>query len=304
MPTSSFYNDNLFRTFPFITTEEARDFPTKRIVAAKVLCSFGSPYESFPSVSLTSWTVMPASHRLVFRCTAKDQVVEVPLDIPKTLAPFSHVFSEIVDETRVHLTTGDLTNITQSLPYLSLQLEPTCILWLKHRGIRRVQVLNESRNRLPAILSQQVPPLNSALSTAYEDATHWYQPIVLQETGLLFSDGYNCEWTASGVGNRMLVRFLVDAGLGAVQSFPLLGETQIVQNTGYGTTYHTVAEEDSEDNRLRPDGLPQHDHILYTFSGAVGPVVSATQMQTIRLRNDTDGHTVSVVVATLGGKGC
>lgn len=292
MPTSSFYNDNLFRTYPLVTSDESVAFPKKRLVGAKVLCSYGSPYEKFPTVSLVSWLVRPSRHRLTFRCTDGTTAIDLAVDVPTGTGRFEHVHSNVVAETSLRVTVGALERETESFDKLDLPLEPTCVLWLKHRGVRSVRLGNESRDRLPSVYDA-VDPLRKK---AYADTGLWLQEIVLADTPLLLAEGYNCALVLSPVDHSIRFQPQSGAGRGAVAEFVPLG--------GALVDGQWLPESLPDDIIVRPDGLPPHDRILRSFCGAPGPEVTAVANRTIQVRNDVDASTVSVGVPPLGENEC
>jgi len=297
MPTSTFSSDNLFRAYPFVATDDSPLFPTKRIVGAKVLCGYGSYFKSFPEVALIRWEVLSQFHHVTFRLAAGNYSNSISMDIPRNTAPFTHFFSQESEDTRIRLTVGDLSDATQSFAIPSLRLEPTCILWLKHRGIRYIQVLNENRERLTEAIEKN-KVLTDEHKEAYLHSPLWQQPVLIANEGLLFSEGYNCEWSTSVIENRMMVRPRTNAGTGAVREFLSLGKTMV------NIMWIDEIPENTSTMKLRPDGLPPQDRVLYAFSGATGPEITAERFQTIQVRNDVDAHTVSIAVASLNGKGC
>ena len=301
MPTSTFYNDNLFRAYPFVATDEPTIFPTQRIVGAKILCGSGSYLRSFPEVELIRWEVFSILHRVTFRLTAGNYSNEILVDIPKNTALFSHIFSQESEHIRIRLTVGDLSDATQSFGTLSLRLEPTCIFWLKHRGIDCIQVVNENRERLADVISSN-PVLSPEHKSAYLNTKFWRQPLLIGDEGLLFSEGSNCEWSTSVTDNRLIVWPRKYSGTGAVREFQSLG----VVSSGVGSALGGVSEipYNLAELKIRPDGLVHQDNVLYAFSGATGPEITAERKQTIQVRNDVDANTVSISVASLNGKGC
>ncbi len=291
MPTSSFYNDNLFRTYPFVSSDEAIVFPKKRLVGAKVCCGYASPFRSFPKARLTDWTVRAAEHRLTFQVEADPVRVSVPVTIPKSPPPFTHIFSETVRETSIRVTVGDLAGATESFDDLDLLLEPTLVLWLKHRGVRSVRIGSESRDRLASCLYEGI---SDRQKKAYTEARWWRQDTIL--TGpILFSEGYNCRLVAATTENALRFFPQAGAGLGETAEFVSLGTTLIDGRSIL---------EFQENMPVRPDGLPPHDRLLFSFCGAGGPEIEASITETIEVRNDINASTVSIRVATLGAEGC
>lgn len=293
MTTSSFYNDNLFRTYPLVTNDRSSLFPRKRIVGIKILCSYDSPFRSFPRVYLTDWTVRATEHRVMFAVESDDVQVSVPVIVPKSTSKFAHIFSEIVQSVSVRLTVGDLTGETDSFSGLELPIEPTRVLWLKHRGVRNVRIGNASRDRLPACLYDGI---SERQKKAYTEAEWWYQEEILSGP-LLFNEGFNCRLVAAMTENTL--RFFPSAGtgLGEVSEFISLGTTLI--------DGRSVPELPTDiDMPVRPDGLPHADQLLFSFCGATGPEIEAAATETIDVRNDVDGSSVSISVASLGSDEC
>lgn len=291
MPISSFYNDNLFRTYPLVTDQRSLLFPKKRIVGLKVCCSYASPFCSFPRASLTDWTVRGSEHRLTFLVESDDVRVPVLVVIPKSAPKFTHVFSEPVEETSVRITVGDLAGATESYSGLNLPVEPTLVLWLKHRGVRQVRIGNASRDRLPSCQYEGIPERQK---TAYAEADWWRQEKTL--TGpILLSEGFNCRLVAAPAENTL--RFFPQAGAGMAEAteFISLGTTLI---DGRSIPEWPV------DAPVRPDGLPYADRLLHSFCGATGPEIEAGATESIVLRNDLDMSTVSIRVAALGSGDC
>ena len=307
MPTSTFYNDNLFRAYPFVALDKPSEypndnlFPVKRIVGAKILCGFGSYFRSFPDVELKHWEVLSLLHRVTFRLTAGNYSNEILVEIPKNTPLFSHIFSKDSEHIRIRLTVGDLSDATQSFGTLSLRLEPTCILWLKHRGIDCIQVVNENRERLTEVIHSN-PVLSPEYKTAWLNTKFWRQPLLIGDEGLLFSEGSNCEWSTSVTDNRLIVWPRTCSGTGAVHEFQSLGVT----SSGVGSALGGLSEipPDIDELKIRPDGLVHQNKVLFAFCGATGPEITAERKQSIQVRNDVDANTVSIAVASLNGKGC
>lgn len=291
MPTSTFYNDNLFRTYPFITDDRSLPFPKKRLVGLKICCSFDSPFRSFPTARLTGWTVRSAEHRLMFLVEADDVRVAVPVTVPKSTSKFAHVFSEPVQNTSVRLTVGDLAGETDSFSDLDLPIEPTLVLWLRHRGIRSVRIGSESRDRLAACLYEGI---SERQKKAYTEARWWRQDAVLSGP-ILFSEGYNCRLVAAVSENTLRFFPQAGAGLGTVSEFVSLGTT-LIDGRSIREVPETIP--------VRPDGLPYADRLLHSFCGACGPEIEAAVTKTIEVRNDIDMSTVSIRVAALGSGEC
>jgi hypothetical protein len=296
MPTSSFYHDNLYRAYPFTATPVPSPFPTERIAAANVVCSCGSPYPSFPTVLLTDWEAGSGRHRIRFLCSAGDVQTALTIIVPKDIEPFRHVFSEEVNATRIRVTIGSLRQATDSFSGLALRLEPTCVLWLKHRGIQRIQIANASRPRLSSAVYPGIDPDRKA---AYEHAVWWAQGRIIENEPLLLAEGSNCRLQATRSDNRLLFAPQSHGGSGPVREFVSLGATP-----GLDKMVDEVPDRLPEGVLVRPDGLPPGERILYSFCGATGPEIESVPNETVLFRNDRDSSTVSVQVVGLLGKKC
>jgi len=298
MATSSFYNDNLYRTYPLVTSDASAAFPHKRLVGAKVLCSFGSPYQSFPTATLVEWTVRSSQHRLLFLCKAGETTVPVPVIIPTQTGLFGQVFSEVVEETRIRVTVGDLDRETQSISGLDLPLEPTCVLWLKHRGVRSIHLGNASRERVLAVLDECS---TAEQRTAYQEADWWRQETEIAGGPFLLAEGYNCSLVSSVVENSIRFQPQAGAGRGVVSEFLSLGFTLVGDRM-----VPEISEENPfpDDCFLRPDGLPRHDRILRSFCGLGGPEITAVTGKSVQVRNDLDSSTVSIRTMPPGKNEC
>ena len=296
MPTSSFYHDNLYRAYPFMASDPPSQFPTERIVAAKVVCSYGSTYPSFPTVRLTGWEVRSQQHRVHFLCSAGKVQTGLTVLVPKETEPFQHVFSDEVNDTRIRLTIGSLHQAIDSYSGLDLPLEPTCVLWLKHRGIKRIQLANASRPRLSTAI---YPGISDARKEAYEQAAWWVQEQMIGGCPLILAEGCNCRLVATSFDHRLLFIPQANAGSGVVREFVSLGVTRV-----QGTMLDEVPDSLPADTFVRPDGLPPGDRILYSFCGATGPEIELVSNETVLFRNEIDPSTVSVRVVGLLGKKC
>ena len=295
MPTSTFYNDNLFRTYPFRTTVESQRFPTSRIVGAKILCSFAAPFQTFPTAQLIRWDVRSQEHRLTFRVESGQTRIEVPVLVPKESSPFTTVFSDEIQGITIRLTLGNLAGQSDSFSNLHLPLEPTCLVWMKHRGLARILFANASRARLPSCLYDGIP---NSLATAYTTAAWWLQGEI-SDCPLLFQEGFNCSIDLAVTENKLLFFARPGAGQGPVQEFIPLGSASVD-----GKMVPEIPEWRPDNISVRPDGLPPNDQVLYVFSGAVGPDITHQTSRTVQVRNDIDPYTVSVTVAGPGGTDC
>ena len=296
MATSSFYHDNMSRAYPFTATQTPSPFPTDRIVGAKVVCSYGSSYPSFPVVVLTDWEVRTQQHRVRFLCSAGDVQTALTVLVPKETGLFQHVYSEEVNETRIRLTTGSLRQATDSFSGLNLRLEPTCVLWLKHRGVKRIQIANASRPRLLSAIDQETSPERKE---AYEHAAWWVQERIIENEPLLFAEGSNCRLHATSLDHRLLFVPQANGGSGPVREFVSLGVTRAL-----GTMVDEIPDQLPEEIIVRPDGLPPNERILYSFCGVPGPEIESVPNETVLFRNDKDSSTVSIQVVGLLGKKC
>ena len=292
MATSSFYQDNLFRAYPF-EHKDGSKLNTRYIVAAKVICSYASPFTSFPRVYLKDINVRTASHQLTFVCTDGQTSTNVSLDVPLTTPVGQPVFSKVQADTVVQCVFGDYS-ATATSSNQKYYLEPPCVLWLRHRGIAKIVVGNENRARLPA--TSLPPNAASYVKDAYLNPGFWKQDQEIYQEPLLFSEGYNCELIPSISDNA--IRFLpkVNAGMGPVEEFAMLGTTRV--------NSRDVIEEQIKDSRIRPDGLPSNDLVLYSFCGATGTEIVHVPTQTVSMRNDLDASTVSISMTSLNGTEC
>jgi hypothetical protein len=176
---------------------------------------------------------------------------------------------------------------------MRLRIEPTCILWLIHRGIASVQVGNRAR---------KVLPLPDGVEHEDYGKAQWWQQGQEEPGGgqtivnkpLLFSPGFNCR-IYPRVGNRL--QFEAGSGLG-------MGEVQTDLSKGFRKVSGRMIEEETPTNYLRKDGLPDDGDILYAFCGAVGPHVQMTATTTIRLTAEPEKHCITISVGNLGGDIC
>jgi hypothetical protein len=81
MATSSFYNDNLYRTYPFVA-ENSLSLPHEWLAGIKVRMEYGAGFKKFPSVYLTEWRTEEEQHELTFSCEAEDQKKKYPKRYP------------------------------------------------------------------------------------------------------------------------------------------------------------------------------------------------------------------------------
>ena len=318
MATSSFYHDNLFRQYPFqFWANDPLNFPTEILVGAKIIFSYDSPCTKFPAVFLSGLSSVSNAPfgdavQFIFWIEYSDTVRnEVRINVPKTTGMFETVVSKISliggamegseDTVTFRLTIGDLS----VLPPLSVgqvyftslnkYFEPTCLFWLRHRGVNKVSLINENRNRLDLDEDDLSLPLKMA---TYKGAKYWYADSYIIDTPLLLHNGFNCQMVASRNDNKFYVLAVAGAGAGPVEGFPLLGSTLY---DGGGVIIETV----DEDDKVRPDGLPHNDQILYAINGLPGPEIHAGESRTVWFHKDShDSHTVVMAAASLGGKSC
>ncbi|MCL2006104.1 MAG: hypothetical protein FWG73_08060 [Planctomycetaceae bacterium] len=148
MATSSFYNDNLYRTYPFVA-ECHSIIPHEWLSGIKVRMNYGAGFTAFPSVFLTEWQTEDEHHVLTFSCEAEGRIISQTVVIPEDTPPFARVLSDADQRIQIALIVGNLPTERISKTGMRLRIEPICILWLIHRGIASVQVGNKARRVLP-----------------------------------------------------------------------------------------------------------------------------------------------------------
>jgi hypothetical protein len=197
MATSSFYNDNLFRTYPFIAPHHSV-IPNEWLVGIKVCFNYGAGFTRFPSVFLTDWQTQDGASSLRFSCEANGKAVLKTVTVPADTLPFSRIVSDGEDLIQVILTVGQCPSDNIHKLNIRMQVEPACILWLQHRGISSVQVGNRPRRILDLPTGIEHPH--------YGKVDWWKQGKEMEQiTGpLLFSPGFNCR-IASRFGNRLQI---------------------------------------------------------------------------------------------------
>jgi hypothetical protein len=203
----------------------------------------------------------------------------------------------------ITLIAGRFDSETTPFNSLHLQIEPICIVWLRHRGISEIRICNQARYRL------ETDSENSPLDYA-PDSEWWNQPtdsvLILQDQPLIFSEGWNCNLTLSQIDTK--ISFTAQEGAG-------LGEVSEDIPRGYIMEKSSNAEggENAEDEMLietipapslRFDGLPDNRLVVYSFCGAVGPDVAVQASETVLIRADQSLFTVFISVAQLGGDSC
>ena len=292
MATSSFYNDNLYRTYPFVA-ECHSIIPNEWLSGIKVRMNYGAGFTVFPSVFLTEWRTEDAHHVLTFSCEAESRIISQTVVIPEDTPPFTRVLSGADQRIQITLVVGNLPADRISQTGMRLRIEPTCILWFIHRGIASVQVGNRAR---------RVLPLPDRVEHEFYDKAEWWQQgepdgqqtIVNQP--LLFSPGYNCR-IYPRVGNRLQFEAVGGRGQGEVATDLSKGFAEVS-----GTMIHE--EETIPTNYLRKDGLPNESEVLYAFCGALGPHVRMAATSTIRLTAEPEKHGITISVGNLGGDIC
>jgi len=282
MITSSFYNDNLFRQYPFIQegSTDTSGLPTQLIVGVKVICSYDSPFTSFPRAWLKAVQVAAEDYYLFFVVKDKKGTqLSVTVPVPKTVKPFDTVSASgvlIAKSIKIVVTVGNLIP-EEDYNGLEKYVEPTCILWLKHRGISQINAYNKARNRL-----------NSIAPHPSHEKKYWYTGSLVSEP-LLIHAGFNCFLATSRGSNNFNVLPRAFAGSGPVQGFPLLSKEE---------------EFDPLVDKIRPDGLFATDDSVYVFSGATGPVVTEMPGNTIRFTQEFGPSSIVMTTAKFGKNPC
>jgi hypothetical protein len=300
MISSSFYNDNLFRSYPFKYDEGDTDTQilNQTIVGIKIMVYAGSSFtNSFPLAYLVNWVSLLDNYKLTFQIRDKTGItVNKQIIIPTETAPFTKIVSDDKDDVIVSIVTGKIPTITRDWLNINKQIEPTCLLWYRHRGISNIYVANQDRHRLK--LDPEM--IDSEYKNIYGTVNWWIQP----EAGLLsisdgdpclFDAGFNCEINRANITQE--IRFIPreKEGLGAVSEDIALGYTVI--DTG-----HIV--EASPSSNLRKDGIPGHGNVVSYFCSAPGPDIVLTTETAVLVRSDLPSSTIFISVATLFGESC
>ena len=287
MATSSFYNDNLYRTYPFVA-EDHSVIPDDWLVGLKVCFNHGAGFKSFPSVFLTRWRTENGESTLEFSCEAADKVVSKSVVIPSDTPPMTRIVSDDTEMIQIVLIVGHCPLGGIEKTGLRVKAEPTCTLWYQHRGITSVQVGNRPR--------RYVPLPDGVESEHYGKAEWWKQgqddAVIVGP--LLFNQGFNCR-IHPRAGNRLQLDAVRGAGRGVVSD-------EI--SRGCADISGTMVCEEPPAEFLRMDGLPDVGSVLYSFCGAVGPHVRMTSTSTIRLTAEPEQHTILIGVGNLGGGAC
>ena len=124
MATSSFYNDNLYRSYPFVA-EDSLNIPHEWLAGIKVRMNYGAGFTAFPSVFLTEWHTEEDQHVLTFSCEAEGRIVSKTISIPLGLTPFARVVSDVNQRIQVTLIVGNLPTKKISKTGMRLRIEPT-----------------------------------------------------------------------------------------------------------------------------------------------------------------------------------
>jgi hypothetical protein len=293
MATSSFYSDNMFRSYPFVA-DQTTPLPVNRLAGIKMCFLYGAKISAFPVVKLDSWYVSyNGSHTLTFSCIAPNNTITKYVTIPPNTPPLTRVVSDDADDIYITLITGRLIGETESFSELDLRVEPTCIVWLQHRGISRIRIGNQARYKLDQD--------SEGKDLIYDpDSEWWNQPVEgageIQDKPLLFSDGWNCNASLSQIDTKISLNAVESGGLGEVsEDLPrgyILGK------------FNEPLEEQVPSPQLRYDGLPNYKLITYSFCGATGPDVAVLTTDTVLVRADQSVFTLYVSVANLGGDSC
>ena len=291
MATSSFYNDNLYRAYPFVSTDKTK-IPSGWVVGIKACFDFGAGFSDFPAVFLTGWLTKNGRHNLQFTCEAENKRVQKTVSIPVIASCFERFVSEEheddeTDAARIHivLIVGNLPQENVNLSGIRLRVEPTRILWLQHRGISSVHVGNRPRNALP---------LPEGIEHAYYRKRRWWQQGDKFTGPLLFYSGFNCR-----IHSRALNRLQIEAAVAA-------GHGEVTEDISKGciADFSTIVCEEPPIDYLRKDGLPDDENVLYAFCGAMGHHVQMISTSTVILTVKPEEHTVIISIGNLGGSVC
>jgi hypothetical protein len=302
MITSSFYSDNLFRAYPFKDnySDDSTIAPRlyKTVAGAKIMVYAESAFvNNFPRAYLVSWMTLTDRYQLTFQVKDKTNVIVTKtITIPKTTPPFTKFTSDDKDAVVISLIIGDVSNISQSWYGLNMQLEPTCLLWYKHRGISNIYVVNQERHRLR--LENNV--IDPEYRKVYGKVDWWLQP----EEGLtsisngnpcLFNGGFNCTINQINLGQNLQFIPQTNAGLGEATEDIALGYT-VIDDTYFVET--------SPAFNLRKDGIPTIANVVYHVSSATGPEILLVADTAISVRPELNISTIFIGVATLFGESC
>lgn len=298
MATSSFYNDNLFRSYPFIagqdvpTVNSIRKIDNKWIAGLKLYLPAHAPFTSFPTVFLTKIT---RAENLILSIMIQDNSEnEEKYDLTFDMPPAENRFWTLAFQSQniyAQLTVGEgiqeIENIDIDAPYL--RLEPTCLIWLQHRGINKVEVGNQARNTVP--LPENIVAEN------YGMYPWWKQGKISTEiTGpLLFSAGFNC--AVKETPSKSLQIAAVSGG----------GEGTVLEDYTKGFVYLADMQrlwEVPPEEYLRKDGLFINDFLIYSFCGASGPHITLSGSESILVIPTQANHTITISVGNLGGGAC
>ena len=311
MATSSFYNDNLYRTYPFVTAGLPK-IPHEWLVGIKVCCDYSSGFPAFPTVRLLSWQTQSEGHALRFLCEAKSEGAAFSITkivtIPADTSCFERVLSDDSAGIQIIIIAG---NLPQSADVsVDLQVEPTSVLWFPHRGISSVQTGNRPRRFIPLPDGLDQPHYGNALwwkrgerPTGEEAVDESTAPSKISGVPLLFSPGFNCRVHARG-SRRLQIEAGFKAGLGEVTEDISKGcaDTSFVFGVDVGEQ-GTICEEPPTEY-LRKDGLPNYENALYAFCGALGPHIQLVTSSTVSLTLKPEEHTLVVCAGNLGGSAC
>jgi hypothetical protein len=315
MITSSFYNDNLFRSYPFVARDTGAAWNTlekvyKAVVGAKVMVYSESLFiNNFPRAFLQHWITLTDTYQLTFLVTDKSDVtVRKIITIPKTTLPFTKISSNDNDGVVVSIIVGELSAITFNWFDLDLQLEPTCLLWYRHRGISKIYVVNQERHRLRL----ETSVIDADYRNLYGKVAWWLQP----EEGLesiengspcLFNGGFNCEINQSSLEQKLQFIPQSNAGLGEATEDIALGYTTVSTTElidDVPTTVTTLVVERSPAFNLRKDGLPTAENVVYHVSSAAGPEIILVSDTAVSVRPEINISTIFIGVAMLFGESC
>lgn len=298
MATGSFYNDNMFRSYPFEAGQDVRilnsieKIDPQWFAGLKIYFLPNAPFTSFPSAALTQISI---DSGLILTIIADDgsgnsKTYELSFEIQQASAGFAS-YSCRLDDVYAILTVGngvDNIEYTQiESPYLSL--EPTCVVWLQHRGIAKIEVGNQARRLI------QIS--DGAVAENYDKYPWWKQGETSTEIigPLLFSSGFNCH-VQETPSKELQIAASAGRGEGTVQEDYSKGFITVL--AGQNIWEIPPAE------GLRNDGLPINDLLLYSFCGASGPHITMLGSESIRIIPEQQIHTITISVGNLGGGAC
>jgi hypothetical protein len=318
MPTSSFYNDNIYRCYPFVAAynESARDADIyRRIVSVKIFVYSSAVFTKFPLAELVKWETVGTNYRITFSVFNLDENGDKTIDksavitFPKNAPRFARVDSgKATDEIFIQLVVGDLPESTPDYTG-SIRLEPTCVIWYQHRGVDSVYVVNKFRPRMKlsnnfTYVEGYKPIYNNP---DYDDLLWWQGQDNLRfvpankdiPEPLIFSEGYNCN--IYDIGMQSTLVFMPEPGAGAGVVATEISQGRLDTDTGLNII------EQSPDGgvKYRIDGLPKNENVIYSIAGVPGPNVEINAADGVLVTPINNLHWITVEIAALGeGIGC